>query len=111
MSEEKANRVLEQARAIAETAPSWAKFSAAVFDQQGGIIAQSFSPGMERQSFYDSEQYKQIQAILISLMKRFGVVDGSRVDDQGGPSVASVPVTVPQKLDIGSTPGYREVLP
>ena len=68
--ERKANRVLEQAKALAETVESWAEFSVAVFDQFSGIVAKTFSSGIERQAFYDTDQYKQIQGILTSLDAR-----------------------------------------
>ncbi len=69
------NRVLEQAKALAETVESWAEFSVAVFDQFSGIVAKTFSSGIERQAFYDTDQYKQIE-IHPSLMKKFGAIAG-----------------------------------
>jgi hypothetical protein len=101
-TEEKANRVLEQAKTIAGTARSWAEFSTAVFDQFSGVVAKTFSPGIDRQAFYDSDQYRQIQAILVSLMKKFGVADGAQVKEKNGRFVEKIPKAIHQKLDIES---------
>jgi hypothetical protein len=69
--ETKAKKVLDQARAIASGAGSWADFSNALFDQRKGIVAKTFGTSIERQAFFDSPQYEEINQILLSLMKRF----------------------------------------
>ena len=96
----KAEKVVEEAKALAQTATSWKWFASEVFDQHHGIIARAFSPGTERQSFYDSDQYKQIQVILVSLMKKFGVAEGSRLTVDDDRTVFGDSATVFQKLDI-----------
>jgi hypothetical protein len=98
--ERKANRVLERAQALAQTAESWVDFSNAMYDQFNGVVAKTFSPGIERQTFYDSEQYKQIQGILTDLMRKFGVADGAHSKQKSGRFVVRVPTTIHQKLDI-----------
>src|SRR5438045_716055 len=98
--ERKANRVLERANALAAKSQSWADFSAAMFDQFTGVVAKTFSPGMERQAFYDSEQYKEVQGILAGLMRKFGVAGGAQLKEKSGRFVVRVPKTVHHKLDI-----------
>jgi predicted HicB family RNase H-like nuclease len=71
--ETKANAVVEKAKDVAERSKSWADFSTAMFDQQRGLIAKTFKDEMERQSFYQSDQYEQINQLLIGVMKRVGM--------------------------------------
>ncbi len=52
--EMKANAILNQAKELAPAVESWADFSNALFDQESGIVAQTFEDPMERQAFYDS---------------------------------------------------------
>jgi hypothetical protein len=76
--EKKANRVLELARQTAEQAESWADFSAALFDYSSGLVTKAFPDATERQAFFDTEQHEEINRMLVGLMKKFGVVVGSR---------------------------------
>ncbi len=98
--ERKATRVLEHAKALAEKVESWADFSAELFDQTSGVVAKTFRTDIERQAFYDSEQYKEIQQILAGLMRQFGVATGSQRKEKSGRFVVRLPKTVHQKLDI-----------
>jgi len=98
--ERKANYVLDRAKKVAEKAESWADFSAAVFGQFDGIVAQTFPEDIQRQAFYDSEQYKQVQSILTALMRKFGVASGGTPGGKSGKFVVRIPKTIHQKLDI-----------
>jgi hypothetical protein len=97
--ERKANRVLEQARQLAERVNSWADFSAGLFDCSSGLVPQTFPDEMERQVFFDSEQYAEINQILMDLMKKFGVVNGATPKEKSGRFVVRVPKTVHQNLE------------
>jgi hypothetical protein len=97
--EGKANRVLEHARQLAGDVRSWADFSAALFDQRIGYVAKAFPTEIERQMFLESDQSKQIDALLISLMGKLGVVGGSRLT-KSGKFVVRVPKSVHYTLEI-----------
>ena len=72
--ERKANQVLEQAIKLADKVQSWADYSNCLFDQSSGLVAKAFPNTMERQAFYDSEQYKKVLEIQTGLMRKFGLV-------------------------------------
>jgi predicted HicB family RNase H-like nuclease len=98
--ERKATRVLEHAKTLAEVVESWADFSAEIFGQTDGTVAKAFRSEIERQAFYDSVQYKEIQKILAGLMRKFGIAAGSQRKEKSGKFVVRLPRTVHQKLDI-----------
>ena len=97
--ERKADHVLQYAKTRAEKVGSWAEFSAELFDQFRGIVAKTFPSDMERQAFYDTEQYKQLLEIQVGLMQKFGVVAGA-APKKSGRFVVRVPKTMHQKLEI-----------
>jgi len=96
--ERKANRVLDEAKRLAGEVASWADFSAALFDYSTGLVPKTFPDEMERQAFFDSKQYLEINALLTGLMKKFGVVKGS-VPQKSGKFLVRVPKTIHQKLE------------
>ncbi len=96
----KAARVLERARTISRKVDTWADFSNAMFDQFNGVVPKEFPSELERQAFFDTEQYKQILQIQTELMKKHGTVVGAA--PKSGKFVVRVPKTIHQKLDIES---------
>jgi len=98
-TERKAEYVLEQAKALARTVKSWADFSVAIFDQHNGLVAKTFDDPMERQAFYDSKQYEQVNEILLGLMREFGV-EGGATPQKSGRFVVRVPKTLHSVLEI-----------
>lgn len=72
----KADRVLSDAKSLAKRAKTWSDFSLEMFDQHLGIVAKAFPDEMERQAFFQSEQYKAVSELLLGLMKRTGVMKG-----------------------------------
>jgi predicted HicB family RNase H-like nuclease len=96
----KANRILEEAKDLANKVKTWADFSAALFDQFRGIVAKTFTSDVERQAFYDSEQYKQIQRIQTDLMKKFGIAQGATPKETSGRFVVRIPKSLHQTLRI-----------
>lgn len=97
--ETKASDVLEQAKRIAAHAKSWADFSNELY-APGGIVSTAFPDEMQRQAFYDSAQCKEIDEVLASLMRKFGVIHGAGPSAKSGKFVVRIPKTVHQKLDI-----------
>lgn len=98
----KADRVLERAKYLADHVGTWADFSNALFAQFTGVVAKTFPSDIERQAFFDSEQYKQILAIQTALMRKFGGVEGATptAKEKSGKFIVRVPKTVHLKLDI-----------
>jgi hypothetical protein len=96
----KADRVLEQARRLAEKVSSWADFSAALFDYSSGLVPRMFPDEMERQAFFDSPQNEEVDRILINLMRKFGVIGGAAPKEKSGRFLVRVPKTLHQKLEV-----------
>jgi site-specific DNA-methyltransferase (adenine-specific) len=97
--ERKANYILEQAQTLAANVKSWADFSVAIFDQHYGLVAKTFEDPMEREAFFDSEQYEKVNQILLDLMKKFGV-EGGATPQKSGRFMVRVPKTVHVALEI-----------
>jgi hypothetical protein len=76
--EERAERVLEQARELAARVGSGAEFSHAVFNPQDGLAARAFPTLRERREFTLTRPYAEIYAILRGLTARSGVPPGTR---------------------------------
>lgn len=96
----KANSVLRHARELASSAKTWADFSAALFDQSSGVIAKTFPDQLERQLFQDTEQSKEVNALLLDVIRRSGVVAGAERTEKSGKFVVRVPKTIHHKLEI-----------
>lgn len=89
---EKADKVLERAMALLpKVGSSWAEFSNALFDQKSGLVPLTFADPMELQAFWDSDQYKSINNMLLHLMKEHGT-------DGANPKNGRVLVRLPQTL-------------
>jgi hypothetical protein len=97
--ERKANYILEQAKVLARQVKTWADFSAALFDQKTGLVAKTFVTPMEREAFFDSQQYKEVNRLLLGLMKKFGV-EGGATPEKGGRILVRLPKTVHRVLEI-----------
>ncbi|MCI0456181.1 MAG: type II toxin-antitoxin system HicB family antitoxin [Gemmataceae bacterium] len=97
--ERKANYILEQARVLAPRVTTWADFSVALFDQRTGLVAKTFEDPMEREAFFDSQQYKEVNGILLKLMKKFGVANGA-TPKKSGRILVRVPRTVHTTLEV-----------
>jgi hypothetical protein len=84
---------------LATKVESWADFSNALFSQRNGIVARTFTDA-ERQAFYSSNQYEQINQILISLMNKFGVSNGANPKRKSGKFIVRVPASLHEFLAI-----------
>jgi HicB family len=97
--ERKANLVLNEAKRLSKDVPTWADFSALLFDGFSGIVTKTFPDEMERQAFFDSKQYSEVNNLLIGLMKKHGVVDGSKRTEKSGKFVVRIPKSIHQNLE------------
>jgi predicted HicB family RNase H-like nuclease len=98
--ENKADQVLKQAKALAPRVETWADFSVQLFDPHIGLVAKAFPEEIQRQAFYDSTQYEEINAILLDLMKKYGEANGATPQQKSGKFVVRVPKTIHQSLEI-----------
>jgi hypothetical protein len=98
MSEKKANLVVERARELARQAESWADFSNALSDPETGLIAKAYPKVRERQAFFNSPQYEEINQILLRVIQRCGLIQGS-VPKKSGKFVVRVPKSVEDSAD------------
>jgi HicB family len=96
---ERAEQVVEQAAALARQAKSWTEFSNQLFAQEHGLVARAFPRMTERQAFYDTQQYETLNAMLLELMKRFGIADGA-APKKSGKFVLRVPKTLHASLEV-----------
>ena len=95
----KANRVLEKARTIASESQSWADFSNKLFDGSHGIVSKIFPNEMERQAFFDSKQHEEINALMVDMMKKTGVVAGATPKEKSGKFLVRVPKSIHTALE------------
>jgi hypothetical protein len=80
--EERAERVLEQARDLAGRVGSWAEFSNAIFAPRIGLAAEAFPTLRERREFTLTPQYEEIYRLLYGLMQKSGKAAGSQVSHE-----------------------------
>jgi hypothetical protein len=95
--EERAARVLEQARELAEHVPSATEFSRAVFDPRDGLAAQAFPTLRERREFTMTKPYAAIYDMLYLLMANDRTGDGDKS-----------PSPVPELADGGRQRSWQE---
>ena len=94
----KSSSVVDAAKELASKTQSWIEFSNQVFDQRNGLIAKAFREEEDRQKFYGSDEYKELQGLQISLMKRYGVANS--VATKSGKFIVRVPKTLHSALEI-----------
>lgn len=75
--DQRAGRVVAEARVAAEQVTTWADFSNRMFSPWGGLVAETFPDEGERKWFYNSEHYKILSGLQLALMKKFGVREGA----------------------------------
>src|SRR5687768_13409957 len=98
--EQKANTVVEKARGLAPKVSSWADFSNAIFDQETGVVAQTFDDQMELQTFFDSSQYEEVNQMLLALMRKIGVQNGASPTAKSGKFLVRLPKTLHEVLEV-----------
>lgn len=99
MSEKKANLIVEKAKELARQVESWADFSNALSDPADGLIAKVFPKPRERQAFFNSAQYDEVNRILLEVIRKAGLTKGA-VPKKSGKFVIRVPRTVHQALEV-----------
>jgi len=90
--------LLEQARQLAESAPSWADLSNALFDPAEGIVSRAFSTRAEREAFAKTPEYREIRQLLEGARQRFGLVAGA-TPKRSGRFVVSLPRSLQAALE------------
>jgi hypothetical protein len=85
--EERAERVLEQARVLAGRVTPAAEFSHAVFNPQDGLAVRTFPTLRERREFTMTKPYAEIYDILRRLMARSVAAPESRAQSSHVDSV------------------------
>jgi len=73
----KEQNLLDSAKSLASSDPTWADLSNALFDQTTGLIAKAYPTREERQRFVRSPQYKAIRELLDKAQERTGLVEGA----------------------------------
>jgi hypothetical protein len=79
---DKADRIVEQAKALVPTVNTWADFATSVFGRDG-LIASALPDEAERQMFLDSPQYKALSQMRLQLIKKFGAEKGGTPEKSG----------------------------
>lgn len=97
--EEKANLILEKARAWAEEATSWVDFSNKLFADPGGLIPKTFPRMTERKQFFLLRQHEDVNSLLEGLIRKYGIDDG-RAKKKSGKFLVRLPKTLHNALDI-----------
>ncbi|HEX5271677.1 MAG TPA: hypothetical protein VFW33_14365 [Gemmataceae bacterium] len=73
MNQSKAKQLVAEAKKIARQADSWMTFSNALSDPNGGLIARYFPDPEQRREFLNSEEYEQLNQLLLRIIKRKGL--------------------------------------
>jgi hypothetical protein len=94
----KESELLQQARELADAAPSWADLSNALFDPSEGIVSRAFTSRAEREAFAGTPEYRQIRALLDDARDRFGLVAGA-TPKRSGRFVVSLPRSLQAALE------------
>lgn len=75
--------LLETAQELEAAVPNWADLSNALFDPNEGIVAKAFKTQAERAAFVQSDEYRQIKALLQKAKDRSGLVKGAAPTKSG----------------------------
>jgi hypothetical protein len=94
----KAAELLRQAQEQAKTAPTWADLSNALFDPLEGLIAKAFPTRAEREAFVQTQEYKQIRALIDLAREQTGLVAGA-TPKKSGRFVVRLPVSLHAALE------------
>lgn len=73
----KEQSLLDSAKGLASSNPTWADLSNALFDQKTGLIAKAYPTREERQRFVRSPEYKAIRDLINKAQERTGLVEGA----------------------------------
>jgi hypothetical protein len=90
--------LLQRAHELAEHARSWADLSNALYDPFIGLLARALPTKEERAAFVKTEEYRQINELLVRAQERFGLVEGATPKDLG-PFLVPLPVALYAALE------------
>jgi hypothetical protein len=81
MNKDMTKQLVAEAKKIARQVDSWISLSNALSDPHGGLIARYFPNAPERQEFLSSQEYEELNQLLLRTIKRKGLfpraVDGA----------------------------------
>ena len=69
--------ILEQAKALARSAETWADLSNALFNPVDGIIAMAFPTKADRVAFRQTTEYRAIRQLINDTIDRTGLIEGA----------------------------------
>jgi len=72
-----ASELLRQAESLAESCPTWADLSNALYDPFEGLLSRAFSTREERRRFVQTDEYREIQKVLANAVERHGLLQGA----------------------------------
>ena len=98
MSKTIEQKLLDSARKIAASSPTWADLSNSLFDPDSGIVAKAFSTREERERFILTPEFKAIQELIDEAEDRTGLVEGS-TPQKSGKFVVRIPRSLHAALD------------
>lgn len=90
--------LLETVREVGAAAENWADFTNALFDQNHGILATAFPSADDRRAFVQSEEFRQIKALLKKAKEQSGLIKGA-TPTKSGKLLVRVPVSMHEALD------------
>jgi len=96
------SRVLESAKDIASSAPTWADVSNALFDADDGLITRAYPSQTEREAFLKTTEYKAIRKLLRSAIDQSGLVPGA-TPQKSGKFVVRLPKSLHAALEKEAT--------
>lgn len=70
---DKGKQLVADAKKIARRVRNWVEFSNALDDPNGGLISRYFPDMAERRAFLKTTEYKQIDQLLLQVIKRKGL--------------------------------------
>lgn len=73
----KEQNLLDSAKSLASSNPTWADLSNELYDQSTGLLAKAYTTREERQRFVRSPQYKAIRALIAEAQDRTGLIEGA----------------------------------
>jgi predicted HicB family RNase H-like nuclease len=79
----RAQKILDSARAVAQTAETWADLSNALFDPVDGLVARAYPTRAAREKFMQTEEYQAIRRLLDAAEERTGLVEGATPTKSG----------------------------
>jgi hypothetical protein len=73
MNQDKAKRLVAEAKEIARRVDTWVSLSNALADPQDGLIARYFPDEGDRQAFVCSPEYEELNQLLMRTIQRKGL--------------------------------------